>query len=187
MNYPMNPGNLLQAVLESFVDGIIVLTNQQEVLYINKTAEGICNQFSAQPTNQVPTEVMRVCEALVESAEYYPDRPIMIESEVPFGETAFRIRAQWIFLDAIARPCILIRLQDQKQMVQSLAMAEAQKWDLTKRETEVWTLRRFGYKRKQIATKLYIAEDTVKKHLKNIQSKRQCLLDEEEWNATQAS
>ena len=56
-------------------------------------------------------------------------------------------------------------------------MAEAQKYNLTERETQVWVLKRAGYTYKVIAAKLHIAEDTVKKHIKSIHAKR----DGAEW------
>lgn len=177
----------LQAVLEGFVDGILVLTDQQEVMYANATADSICTQLDKEKITPLPKELQQVCTALVESKDLYGDRPLMIESDVDTGETTLRIRAQWLTLQTAQHPCILLRLQDQDQAVQGLAIAEAQKWNLTPRETEVWLLRRAGCKRREIATELYIAEDTVKKHLKNIQFKRQSVLDEEEWQSSQAS
>ncbi|WP_421656226.1 helix-turn-helix transcriptional regulator [Leptothermofonsia sp. ETS-13] len=192
MNSSESSENFLHAVLESFVDGILVLTDQQEVMYANTIAYSICTQLIQEKANPLPKELLpkelqQVCEALVESKDVYGDRPIMIESDVDTGKTTFRIRAQWINLKSAQRPCILLRLQDQNQSVHGLAIAEAQKWNLTPRERDVWLLRRAGYKRKQIAEELYIAEETVKKHLKNIHFKRQTALDDEEWRSSQAS
>ena len=179
--------HLLQSVLEGFVEGIIVLTERREVIYRNTIAEEMCARLSGRSSQPIPPEVNRVYQALLESAELYAERPVTIELEIPFQETTFRIRAQWLKLQNYDRPCILVRLQDQKQTLQGSAMAEAHRWLLSKREAEVWMLRRLGYKRRQIASELYIAEDTVKKHLKNIQFKRQCAIDNEEWQLEQAS
>lgn len=187
MSSPESSENFLHAVLEGFVDGILVLTDRQEVIYANTIADSICTQLLQEKANPLPKELQEVCEALTESKDVYGDRPFMIESDVDTGKTIFRIRAQWLNLEGAQQPCILLRLQDQNQSVQGLAIAEAQKWNLTPRETDVWLLRRAGYKRKQIAEKLYIAEDTVKKHLKNIHFKRQMTLDDEEWRSSQAS
>jgi DNA-binding CsgD family transcriptional regulator len=54
---------------------------------------------------------------------------------------------------------------------------EAQYFGLTPRESEVWDLRNQGRSRREIADHLYISIDTVKKHLANIQIKRQTYLD----------
>jgi DNA-binding CsgD family transcriptional regulator len=54
---------------------------------------------------------------------------------------------------------------------QLTAIAEAQEWRLTPRETEVWLLRRSGYTSIGIASQLGITINTVKKHFKNIYRK----------------
>jgi DNA-binding CsgD family transcriptional regulator len=85
-------------------------------------------------------------------------------------------------LEVSQRPCLLLQLQDQNQPIQGLAIAEAQCWGLTPRETEVWLLRRAGHLRKDIAANLFITIETVKKHLKNIQAKRQAVVEEQDWD-----
>ncbi len=177
----------LQAVLEGFVDGILVLTEQQTVIYANATARSLCNQLAIAQTESLPTDIQRLCDALMESRDIYGDCPLTLETEITTRQSTFRLRAQWLHLDSSDRPCILLKLQDQNQSIQSLAISEAQTWNLTPRESEVWLLRRAGFTRKAIAAELYIALDTVKKHLKNIQAKRQGVLDEQKWQMTQAS
>jgi uncharacterized caspase-like protein/DNA-binding CsgD family transcriptional regulator/energy-coupling factor transporter ATP-binding protein EcfA2 len=49
---------------------------------------------------------------------------------------------------------------------------ECKKYGLTAREAEIWILRRQNKSYKQIASELYIALDTVKKHMKSIHAKR---------------
>ncbi|UBF24720.1 helix-turn-helix transcriptional regulator [Kovacikia minuta CCNUW1] len=187
MKYSEEPDAFLQAVLEGFVDGIVVVTDQQEIIYTNATAQSICAQLSKEDKAFLPTEIQRAYEALVESRDLYGDRSITIESEAATPETRFRIRAQWLPLELVQRPCVLLRLQDQNQATLGLAVTEAQKWDLTPRETEVWLLRRSGCSYKEIAAMLYIAPDTVKKHLKNVHLKRQVVQDETDWQESQAS
>jgi DNA-binding CsgD family transcriptional regulator len=176
MSSSTSPQFLLQAVLESFVDGILVLTDQQELYYANATAQDLCFRLTGK-ANTLPPILWQTCTALIESRELYPNQPIVLESELESETVNLRIRVQWLQLDTIDRPCMLIRLQDQHQATQGLAIAEAQTWQLSPRETEVWLRRRASNSRKQIAAALYIAEDTVKKHLKNIQTKRQLYID----------
>lgn len=182
MNTSNNPLEFLQAVLESFVDGILVLTEQKEQKYANQMAVQLCQQLTGK-NRTIPQEVWQVCEALMGSRTLYPDQSVVVESEVECETTKLRIRAQWLSFEAFQCPCLLVRLQDQNQVVQGLAIAEAQSWGLTQRETQVWIRRRAGRNRKQIAEELYIALDTVKKHLKNIQAKRQNYLHEHEWHS----
>ncbi|MDX2229712.1 MAG: LuxR C-terminal-related transcriptional regulator [Leptolyngbyaceae cyanobacterium bins.349] len=123
----------------------------------------------------------QICEALIESQALHPEKLGVMESEVQCEEMTLRVRVQWLAINGYDRPCLLVRLQDQQQAVQTLAIAEAQHWHLTERESQVWALRRSGCSRKQIAAELYISEDTVKKHLGNVRAKRQSYLDEEDW------
>ena len=182
-----SPHLFLHAVLEGFIDGILVLTEQQKIIYANAKANTICAQLPKVGKQALPKDIQRICHALIESRELYRDHPVILEFEVATPTAVFRIRAQWLVVEAIGQPCLLLRLQDENQSVQGLAIAEAQNWGLTPRETEVWLLRRAGHSRKAIAADLYIAIDTVKKHLKNVHLKRQLALDEEQWQANQAS
>jgi DNA-binding CsgD family transcriptional regulator len=185
-NGRLNPASERSEVAIVWVIGILVLSEQQEVMYANTIASSICTQL-VKAEELLPKKLQQVCEALVESKDVCGERPVMIESDVDAGESKFRVRAQWLNLETTPRPCILLRLQDQNQSIYGLESAEAQKWNLTPREMEVWLLRRAGYKRKAIATVLCIAENTVKKHLQNIQFKWQTVLDGEEWQSNQAS
>jgi len=178
--------HFLQSVLEGFVDGILVLTENKEVIYANSMALNLCAKLLPNQADPLPNEIWRVCAALLESRNLYPSHPMMIEAEVIVHETTFQIRAQWLTIELVDRPCVLVRLQDQEKSVQGLAIAEIQRWKLTPREAEVWLLRRSGYSRKGIAAELCIALDTVKKHLKNIGTKRQIRVDEEAWQSNRA-
>jgi DNA-binding CsgD family transcriptional regulator len=180
-------GNFLQAVLEGFVDGILVLSDNKEVIYANTTAQEICTRLQQDNTDTLPIEISRMSQALIDSQQLYPLRPVTLESEVINENITLRLRAQWLNLETCEHPCLLIQLQDQKQSLHSLAIAEAQQWNLTPREAEVWLLRRTGCNRREIATALYIALDTVKKHLKNIQIKRQSIEQKQDWLYDSAS
>ncbi|XGV97812.1 MAG: helix-turn-helix transcriptional regulator [Leptolyngbya sp. BL-A-14] len=187
MKYPTSLDHLLQSILESLIDGVMVMTDQHDLVYANGMARAIYAQLWHGSSDPLPREIQRIYQSLLESKELCPSQPVVVETEVVTPKTTFRIRAQWLALEIASRPCLLLRLQDQNQSVQSLALAEAQKWGLTPRETEVWSLRRSGCSRKSIATNLYISVDTVKKHLKNIHLKQQAVQEEEEWRSSQAS
>ncbi|MEX0268583.1 helix-turn-helix transcriptional regulator [Leptolyngbyaceae cyanobacterium UHCC 1019] len=179
----VSPHFLLQAVLESFVDGILVLTDQQELHYANTTAKQLCLQLTGK-AGTLPKIIWQACQALIENRDLYPNQSIVLESEIESATINLRIWVQWLQLDTLDRLCLLVRLQDQNQATQGLAIAEAQTWKLSPRETEVWLRRRASASRKQIAIALYITEDTVKKHLRNIQIKRQLYLDTQDCQAT---
>jgi DNA-binding NarL/FixJ family response regulator len=182
MNRSTNSHSFLDAILESFVDAIWVLTEQQTIEYANVTAKQLGQRLTGEEM-AIPKEVWQACEALIDSRRTYPNHTIVIEQEIEQETLKLRIRVQWLKLEQSESPYLLVRLQDENQAFRGLAIAEAQNWSLTERETQVWMLRRLGWERKEIGTELYISLDTVKKHLKNIQMKRQNCLAEAEWRA----
>lgn len=168
----------LLSVLEGLVDGILILNPQGEALYANTPAAEVAKHLKSETL--VPTEVWRSCEALIDSRELYGDRPLVIESEFSIQDSiTYRVRVQWLKLDGYEDTCLLVRLEDQRRSLESLALTEAKKYGLTAREAEVWFLRRCNLSRKEIASQLFITIDTVKKHLGNIQAKRQS--HQESW------
>jgi len=166
---------LLKRVIESFIDGILILTAQGEWVQSNEHARQICEKLTPgklQP-NSVPEEIWRVCRALIESRRSYPNQPVILESEITTDkQTTLRVRVRWFRLNAISSPCLLVILEDRYESIQNLAIAEVDQYGLTPREAEVWLLHRTNYSHKEIAEELYISLNTVKKHLKNIHAKR---------------
>lgn len=166
---------LLQGVIESFVDGILILSDRGEWVYANSQARRICQQLLQDPSrpNSVAQEIWRVCQSLSESHELFPEQRIIIESEVDTDSTVtYRIRARWLELSDTDRRFLLVTLEDRHQSTENVALADIKKYRLTRREAEVWLLRRSNHSYKEIAAKLYITPNTVKRHLKNIYAKQ---------------
>lgn len=177
---------LLRGIVESLIDGIMILTDQGELIFANSCAKRICRQLAqsftrrntaphaSAPQQAVPQQVWRSCQVLIKSREEFPTESIVIEDEIKTKEdVAIRLRARWLDLNDIERPYLLIALEDRQQSAQYQAIAEAQKYGLTDRETQVWLLKRAGHTYKAIASELHITEDTVKKHIKSIYAKRE--------------
>ena len=168
---------LLKGILESYVDGILILTAQGEWVQANDYARHICiqlrmNQSPAQ-FNRIPQPIWQVCEALIESQSIDSDQPVIIESEITKAQfPTLRIRARWFRLAAIDRPYLLVILEDRRQSTHYLALTEADQYGLTPRESEIWLLRRANRTCKEIAAELFISLNTVKKHMKNILAKQ---------------
>lgn len=173
---PWQQNYLLQAVIESFIDGILILTDRGELVHANTQAHQISRQLvqSTSQPNAVAQEIWRVCESLRESHELFPDHTIIIESEVATEASArYRIRARSLNLGESERIFLLVTLEARHQDLENLAIADINKYDLTPREAEVWLLRQTKHSYKEIAARLYITINTVKKHLKNIYAKQQ--------------
>ena len=170
---------LFQKIMDSFIDGILILTEQGEWFHANDLAHQICRKLTQDKSqrNSVPEEIWRVCRTLLESRNQYSNQQDIMEDEIVTDKlTTLRIRARWLKLSTVSSPYLLVILEDRYQSIQNLAIAEVDKYGLTRREAEVWLLRRANYSRKEIAAELCISLDTVKKHLKNIHAKQEAVL-----------
>ncbi len=173
--HPISQLHLMQAVIESFVDGIFILTADGELVHVNKRARSICQQLTfLLDKDEIPDEIRRICQSLRESRQLFPNKKISIESEIETKSSVkIRIRARWLQTNESNNDYLLVTLEDREQTIRSMAISEAKKYGLTERESQVWLLRRGNYSYQEIAEKLYITINTVKKHLKNIYAKQQ--------------
>ena len=90
-----------------------------------------------------------------------------------------RVRVQNIHLEQV--PHLLIILEDRQQTLRNKALSDAALFGLTERETEVWQLRLRGADYHEISAKLWISQNTVKKHVKNILAKQRSHQDDMEY------
>ncbi|MDP8963788.1 MAG: LuxR C-terminal-related transcriptional regulator [Cyanobacteriota bacterium] len=167
---------MLEAILESFIDGVLILTEQGEWVRANDCARRICHQLCQRTSsvNSIPESIWRVCKSLIDSRDLFLDKKMIIESEISLDNLgAFRIRVRWLELDESEQPYLLVTLEDRLQSTHNAAIADAKKYGFTEREAEVWLLRQAKHSYKEIAAKLYITLNTVKKHMKNIYAKQQ--------------
>jgi DNA-binding CsgD family transcriptional regulator len=170
---------LMQAILEGFVDGVLILTEQGDWIHANAYARRICNQLSSKTSqvNSVPQPIWHVCASLIDNRELFPAQKIIIEAEIDTdNSTVFRVRVRWLELDKSDQIYLLVTIEDRNQSTKNAAITEVNKYGLTPREAEVWLLRRANYSYKEIADKLYITLNTVKKHMKSVHAKQQANL-----------
>lgn len=168
---------LLQGVMEGLIDGVMMITAKGELIHANSHALQICQQFlPLVPQEVIPQAVWRCCQAVIDSRELFPQQPLTIEDEISSPLGAIRIRVRWLTVENLPQACLLVTLEDQSQSAQHRAIAESIKYGLTTRETDVWRLKRAGCSYKEIAARLFLAENTVKKHIKNIHVKRAAAL-----------
>lgn len=169
---------MAQEMVEEFVDGILILSERCEVVYANHAALHITELLSqdAPLTKKLPQPLWRLVSALVESRNLFPDHVLVLEDEVTTSHVRVRLRSRWLDLPGLNAPSIVITLEDRQQSVTNLAMTEARQYNLTPRETQVWLLKRANRTYKAIAAELHIAQETVRKHLKNIYAKRQAMM-----------
>ncbi len=171
--YPSS--SLFRAVVETWIDGILILTDQGQWVEANEAARDICEQLSQQQDQPslVPHAVWKTCQELIQSRQTFPQHPIVLEAEISVEGTALRMRVQWFSLEETDRPYLMVILEDRYQSNLNRAIAEVDQYHLSPREAEVWLLYRTGHTYKAIAQQLFISLDTVKKHLKSIRVKQQ--------------
>ncbi len=171
--------DLFQEVVEKLIDGILIVTEKKEVIYSNENAQRILGKLHQGKvnTNIIPEEIWYVCQSLIQSRSLFPNQCWTIQSRF-FTEysTILDIQVRWFHIETIEIPCLLITLEDRHQAIKNVAAEEAQFYQLTRREKEVWLLHRGHYTYKEIASELSITPNTVKKHMKSIHAKQKKIL-----------
>jgi len=160
-------------------DGVLILSDRGEVLFSNLYASRICQtlmQHKEKAATVLPPELQQLVEILQVTEKYplSPHRLALLEGEFYIGDTKdIRVRVQLVQPEDQETPCFLVVLEDRQETVRRAAAAEIRKFNLTPREAEVWLWRRTGLTYNEIANKLYVTIDTVKKHLKSIYAKQE--------------
>jgi len=178
--YEQLSNTLPKFAIEELIDGILILSNQRELIYVNESARRVLRQFHSDPSQAhwIPKEIWYVCQSLIHSRSLFPKQHWLIESEIFTDDsTALHVRVKWLKLEAIAQPYLLITLDDRHQAMRTIAVEEAQQYGLTAREKDVWLLHRAGYTYKQIAVELNITPNTVKKHMRSIHAKQKEIVE----------
>jgi DNA-binding CsgD family transcriptional regulator len=178
---------LLQAMIEGLIDGVMLISDNGKILQANRLAQQFCRKLNGQTrstarTQTLPPEIWRICQAVLESRELFPQHRIVPEDEIVLeDDTVLRIRAQCIQPLNDAKLCpsrsyLLVMLEDREQSIQSLAASDIQKYGLTPCEGKVWQMRLENVSYREIATRLYISENTVKKHVRSVLAKRRAFM-----------
>jgi DNA-binding CsgD family transcriptional regulator len=168
--------DFFNAVMEGFYDGIMILNHQGNLFHINQRALELCNLLTTQTCHSaaaLPPCLGSMCQQMIESRDLFPDHTLVLTQTLDCIERrSVRVRVQWLELEAEDSPYLLIMLEDQTETAKAAALLESVQFGLTPRETEVWILRSINYSYDEIAEELFIALNTVKRHLKSIYAKR---------------
>ncbi|MBE9079521.1 helix-turn-helix transcriptional regulator [Romeria aff. gracilis LEGE 07310] len=169
------PLALLYAAIENFPDGLLILSAAGDILHKNRCASRLMQQFNdrCQPVRALPQRVWNICRTLQTRLSADPDGSLILEEKLSdVSERDIRVRVQWLDPATYATPCFIITLEDCQRSAACTARSEAQRYGFTPRETEVWQLRQSHLTYRQIAARLHISIDTVKKHVTNVNAKR---------------
>lgn len=172
-----NPSEIHVAdILGNIAQGILVTTCEGNCFYSNPYAHWINSQLmTLEPqSKEIASVIWEVCQTFMNVC--YRTEDLTHISDFICQTSLFpsiRIRVSWISAKTFSEPLLLINLEDQSRVTHQTALFEAKHYQLTQRETEVWLLRSKGYRYEQIAQRLYISHNTVKRHLKSIFAKRE--------------
>ncbi len=165
-----------QEVIEGLQDGILILTETGELVHANASAYRICCQMnqSRSTLNFVPSDIWHICQSLIESRSFFADKIMILYNEIVLDKSSiFLIRVRWLDLQQFSQPCLLVTIENRYESLKNAVQVDVIKYELTPRESEIWLLYRANWSYKEIADRLYISLNTVKKHMKNIHAKRQ--------------
>ena len=166
---------VVEEALTKLTNGVLIITEGKQVLYANDCACRILRQIGQERNSSevIPREISYLCNSVVDVRRRFPEQHWVMKSKICINSSiTFTVIARYMKLDTLGQYCIVLELKDQYQLVKGIAMEEAQHYGLTERETEIWMLQRANYTYKQIADELFIAPNTVKKHMQNIHLKQ---------------
>ena len=172
---------LLLAAIENSAFGLIIVSQNGTLLHKNKHAQTLLGEMTSPSSTDIPDVLWRSCQTLIhnkdDSFALFPtDYTVVLEDEITTQSGTLYARVQWFDWDddtCQSDSCFLITLENRQRSLTVIANQEAQRYGLTTRERDVWRLKRMGNSYKEIANRLYISENTVKKHVKNIYSKKE--------------
>jgi ATP/maltotriose-dependent transcriptional regulator MalT len=157
--------------VETLTTGVIVLNNAGKVIDANEQGLNFIRQMNQSNsfTGSVPQEILHLCESFIKSRALFPDQYWLMESRVFIDQvTAFHLQIQWVKTDQESEPYLLLKIEDEYRLTKYFLFEEALKYEFTAREREIWMLYKTNHTYKDIATRLGITPNTVKKHMKNI-------------------
>lgn len=168
------------ALAESLREGVMVISRNTKPMYLNQQAKEICQKLAITDRHSagLPSVISEISHRLIRNGNS-DTTPLMLECQTAEEET-IRIRASWLNLPSrdtanlalSDRQYILVFLENRERILQEELQFEQQKYQLTDREMEIWSLLRQDYSYQDIAKTLQISLNTVKTHVKNIYAKK---------------
>jgi len=171
---------ILQDIVENLMDGVLIVTTRGEWVYGNYSAHRICQQLNiGLPTVEtLPQNLWHTCQRFIDNHQTLDGQatiaqPMIFEAEITLElAVRYRVRVQWFRLEDTHSPHLLVTLEDCDQTARNRAIAEIHRYKLTPRQAEVWLLHCSGSTYRDIATELFVAMNTVKRHMKDIYLKQ---------------
>lgn len=169
-------------LLNNYIQGILILSDKGDIVYVNNTGQNVLEKMDEVQADCscLPREICYLFQFQSDICHHFPDQSWSLTATISTNEhNFFDIQTRWIRVRSSDSDCLLFIMEDSNQRINEIVMKEACRYGLTPRETEVWVLHKSHYTYKQIATKLNIMPNTVKKHMKNILIKQRLASEKE--------
>jgi len=173
---------LLHTVLDGIDEGVLVISPPGLLIHANRQARVMMKLIEPNPSS-IPQEFRQICQTLVRRYIFSPQKPrpeSVSESTIlttPNGELLY-IQASWLGTSLGNSSYFLLRITNPQTILQHQAMIDSHCYQLTPREREIWLLRCSKHSYRDIADRLCITPNTVKKHVKSIRAKQRQALPE---------
>jgi nitrogen-specific signal transduction histidine kinase len=105
----------LSTVPDSLVGGVLIVAESGEVVYANPKARDFCRQLSSHSSQPetIPEIVWHLCQSLIESQDLFPDRNLILESEVESdGSGRLHLQVRHFEFDRGDRSYLLVTLDE---------------------------------------------------------------------------
>ncbi len=161
--------------IKECLHGILVFTEEKDLVYASDDAYQILSRLNepSESPPAIPEEILHICQALIQSRCRFPHQNWLMEFDIVTQDAAIlHIRSRWFKGDKLEHPYLILLLEDRQQAITHILFEEAKTYGLTPREKQVWMLHRNAFTYKQIAKKLGITPNTVKKHMRSIHAKQ---------------
>ena len=176
---------IFEALLEQLFpsQGLVLLDAHGHLLQSNTKARKVCNSLNGGNLNtqhgcvyeamNLPSEIQSLYKEILNSKSVLSDQRVKLHEDIILEDsTRIRLNAEWVQIGIKGSHYVLITIEDLTELSHQQALFDAYRYNLTSRELEVWKLYLQGLSYRQISEKLFISINTVKRHMKNIHSKR---------------
>lgn len=170
--------------------GLLLLSRSGRVVQSSPKARAFCQalqagtasipQISGQKSGlrcqdlwALPSQIRTLCKSMIESRNEFPNQRLQLHDEIDIGgEGCIHLNGEWVDWGEAEPTYLLITLENLAELSIQRAAFDAHRYQLTARETDVWQLALQGLSYGDIADRLFVSLNTIKRHMKSIYEKR---------------
>lgn len=185
--------DFLSMLFETMLDqlfpsqGLLLISRSGHVIQSSPKARALCQALQADtaastpPDSELrgqriwalPPQIRTLCKYMIESREEFPQQRIQLHDEIDVdGQGCIHLNGEWVGWDEAEPTYLLITLENLAELSVQRAAVDAHRYRLTARETDVWQLALQGCSYGDIASRLFLSLNTIKRHMKSIYEKR---------------